>query len=332
MRLLRPLLAVCCFAALAGGEPVRIVFDTDMGNDIDDALALAMLHAFENRGEARVLAVTVTKDNRYAAPYIDIVNTFYGRGDLPIGVVKRGKTPQDAKMIQVPAEARDSAGGTLYPHDLRDGREAPDATAVLRRSLAAQPDASVVMVQVGFFTNFARLLESSADSASPLSGAELVKRKVKLLVLMAGQFPSGKPEYNVKIDIPAARTVLTKWPGPIVTSGFEVGEAILYPARSIENDFRYAPNHPVAHAYRSYQKMPYDRPTWDLTAVLYAVRPDRGYFSLSEPGRIEVDDQGKTTLAAAANGPHRYLKCDAVQRARVLEALTLLASEPPKTK
>ena len=53
-RILIGLLAVCL-----GAEPVRVIFDTDMGNDIDDALALAVLHAFESRGEAKLLAVTV---------------------------------------------------------------------------------------------------------------------------------------------------------------------------------------------------------------------------------------------------------------------------------
>ena len=68
------------------------------------------------------------------------------------------------------------------------------------------------------------------------------------------------------------------WPTPIVVSGFEVGMALPFPAASIEHDFAYVPDHPVAEAYRSYMKMPYDRPTWDLTAVLYAVRPDEEIF------------------------------------------------------
>ena len=36
----------CASAALAA--PERDVFDTDMGNDVDDALALAMLHRFKS--------------------------------------------------------------------------------------------------------------------------------------------------------------------------------------------------------------------------------------------------------------------------------------------
>ena len=74
-----------------------------MGNYIDDALALAMLHAFESRQEAKLLAVTITKDNKWAAPYVDLLNTFYGRGEIPIGMVQDGKKPKSKDMIQVPA-------------------------------------------------------------------------------------------------------------------------------------------------------------------------------------------------------------------------------------
>ena len=45
-----------------------------------------------------------------------------------------------------------------------------------------------MIAQVGFSTNLARLLESPADRSSPLTGHELVERKVKLLSLMAGAF------------------------------------------------------------------------------------------------------------------------------------------------
>ena len=84
----------------------------------------------------------------------------------------------------------------------------------------------------------------------------------------------------------------------------------------------------IADAYRNYQKFPYDRPTWDITAALYAVRPDDGYFSLSEPGTINVDAKGVTTLIAAADGRHRYLVMSDAQRARALEAMILLSSQP----
>jgi inosine-uridine nucleoside N-ribohydrolase len=153
-----------------------------------------------------------------------------------------------------------------------------------------------------------------------------VARKVKLLVMMAGDFSKRSPEFNIKMDIPSAQKLFRDWPTPIVTSGFEIGNSMLFPASSITRDF--PGENPVADAYRNYKKFPYDRPTWDITAALYAVRPNDGYFSLSEPGTIGVDASGVTTLVPSAAGKHRYLVMNDVQRARALEAMVLLSSQP----
>jgi hypothetical protein len=171
------------------------------------------------------------------------------------------------------------------------------------------------MVQVGFSTNYARLLDSRPDDLSPLAGLDLVQRKVRLLVAMAGAFPPTMAEYNVKVDLPATRKLFSQWPTPV--------------AASIEKDYGYVAHHPIADAYRAYKPMPYDRPTWDLTAVLYAARPDRGYFGLSPPGRIHVDEQALTRFTPEKEGPHRYLTVTEEQRIRIREALVQLASQPP---
>jgi inosine-uridine nucleoside N-ribohydrolase len=295
-----------------------------MGNDIDDALALGLLHALESRGECRIVAVTITKDNPWAAPYIDLVNTFFKRPDIPIGMVKGSKvTPEDSPMIRIPAQRKNADGTFVYPHKLLSGADAPDATAVLRQAMAGQPDHSVVIVQVGFSTNLAHLLD---DSGELDQSRELVARKVKLLVMMAGDFSKKNPEFNIKMDIPSAQKLVRDWPTPIVTSGFEIGNSMLFPASSITRDF--PANHPISDAYRNYQKFPYDRPTWDITAALYAIRPNDGYFSMSEAGTINVDSKGVTTLIPAADGKHRYLVMNDMQRARALEATILLSSQP----
>ena len=277
-------------------HPVRLIFDTDMGNDIDDALALGVIHALQSRGECELLTVTLSKDNRYSGPFVDLVNTFYGRDDVPIGVVRSGKTPADSKYTTPLCVARDGEA-QRYPHDLTDGADAREAVDLLREVLAEQPDNSVVFVVVGFSTNIAGLLDSAPDRHSQLAGVELVGQKCRLLSIMAGDFNKDEAhkEYNVVKDIPAAQKVFAEWPTPIVVSGFEIGRAIEYPAVSIERDFDYVAHHPLAEGYRAYMKMPYDRPTWDLTSVLHAVRPERGYFGLSEPGIVSVDEQGLTT-------------------------------------
>ena len=316
---------------LDSAEPVRLIFDTDIGNDVDDALALGVIHALQSRGECELLAVTITKDHELSAPFVDALNTFYGRGDIPIGVVRNGPTPEPSKFT-VLANQRDH-GKLRYPHDLMSGTAAPEATPLLREVLAGQPDRSVVIVQVGFSVNLARLLDSLPDRHSRLAGRELVQQKVKLLSVMAGAFQpiDGKThlEYNVVKDIPSARKLAQDWPTPIIYSGFEIGLAITYPSQSIERDYSYVAHHPLAEAYCLFMPPPHNRPTWDLTSVLQVVRPDRGYFGLSDPGRVVVNDQGATHFVREAGGPHQYLIASHDQELRVREALMHLSSQPP---
>ena len=325
-------ITACGPASPAASGAMPLIFDTDMGNDVDDALALGLIHAFQRRGDCRLIAVTLTKDHRYAAPFVDLVNTFYGYGGIPIGVVRGGVTLGEGNYLRQLACAEDNAQ-PRYPHKLRDGSQAPEATALLRRVLAAEADGSVVIVQVGFSTNLARLLDSKPDDVSPLDGKALVRRKVRLLSAMAGNFAPAPGErfkdFNLATDVASAKKVFQQWPTPIVVSGFEVGNAILYPHRSIEQDYKYVPHHPVAEAYKLYMKMPYDRPTWDLTSVLYPLRPDKDFFGLSGPGRVVVDDDGVTRFQAEAGGLHRYLTVSREQALRVRDAFAYLCSERP---
>lgn len=331
---LLPLL-LCALAGLAHAAPVKLIFDTDMGNDVDDVMALEMIHNLQKRGACELLAVTITKDHPQAAAFVDAVNTFHGSPDVPIGVVRNGATPEPGKFNLL-AEEKNPDGSFRYPHDLLSGNEAPEAVGLLRKILAAQPDHSVALAQVGFFTNFSRLLDSQADDHSPLSGRDLIKKKVTVLCLMAGAFQTVNfnnryLEYNVIKDIPAAQKLAQEWPTPLVWSGFEIGIAATYPHVSIERDFEYVKHHPLKEAYYLYNPPPHDRPTWDPTAVLYAIYPDRGYFDLSPAGNVTVEDNGATLFKVTKDGKglHRYLLMSAEQTARVREAIVQLCVEPP---
>jgi inosine-uridine nucleoside N-ribohydrolase len=319
MKILCALVLTLAIAApAAAATPLHVIFDTDMGNDVDDALALAMLHAFASRGEVKLLAVTVSKDNPWAAAYVRLVNDYYGRSTIPVGLVDDGKTPEDGLYVRQVCEL----------HGRRPNKAVvPEAVGLLRKTLAGEKDGAVTVIQVGFSTNLARLIQSAPDQYSDLTGMELVKRKVRLLNVMAGNFADNRrPEYNVMTDRPAASELFASWPTDIYISGFEVGSAILYPASSIENDF--AKDNPVAEAYRLYAKMPYDRPTWDLTTVLYDLRPDRGYFDVSPPGDVVVSPDGSTSFQPSAEGKRYFLRVNPVQVARIRDACVWLASQP----
>jgi purine nucleosidase len=317
---------------IEAAEPVRLIFDTDICGDCDDVLALGMIHSLQSRGLCRLLAVTISVDHELAAPFVDAVNTFYERGNIPIGIVGNGGVIEKSEFLSL-VEEQDS-GRFRYRHDLVEKLSAKDATTLLRSTLMAQPDRSVVIVQVGFSTNLARLLASPADELSQLNGRDLVERKVKLLSLMAGAFQPIEGnrrylEYNVVKDIASARVLAERWPTAMVYSGFEIGIALPYPAVSIERDYGYVRHHPLAEAYVRRNPPPHNRPTWDLTSVLYAVLPDRGYFDVSPRGDVTVESDGFTRFHETAQGRQSFLILQPEQKARVLEALVQLSSQPP---
>src|ERR1017187_1149623 len=138
------LIAEVCFAA----RPV--IFDTDMGNDIDDALTLAMLHALSDRGECELIGVTLTNANPSAVPYIRMINRFYGRGDLPVGAAIKALKDGTQDGYRPPAL-----------RSIRAESSAPaEAAPALLRRLLANAHEKVVIVQTGFSTNLAALLDS----------------------------------------------------------------------------------------------------------------------------------------------------------------------------
>jgi hypothetical protein len=147
--------------------------------------------------------------------------------------------------------------------------------------------------------------------------------------MAAGRLDDGSADPRLAADLPAAKKVFAEWPGPIVAVGQEVGKDVLFPAESIETDFAYNPNHPIADAYRAAGQMPYDTPTRDMAAVLYAARPAESYFKVSEPGIITIGDDGGATFRPAANGLHRYLIPDPAQKERLTKTYRELASAKP---
>lgn len=310
-------------------KAIPVIFDTDLGNDVDDAIALAMLFRYADAGKISILAEGISKPGCAPAEYMDILNCWYGYPDIPVGIVLDGADCETdamnyAKSVSLLA---DSDGNPLF--DRTDGMDygvLPQAHLLYRKILSECDDATVTFVTVGFSTNLARLLDTPADEFSELTGKELVERKVRQLVLMAGSFDgSDRSEYNVWKDIPSAQKVVSEWPGEIVFSPFELGTQVCYPAESIENDFRWTENHPVVEAYKAYMQMPYDRPCWDPTALVYAVEGDK-WFGLSDYGMVGISDAGITVLDTLAEGRHRILSVDNGQAAALTDHIVELVT------
>ena len=84
----------------------------------------------------------------------------------------------------------------------------------------------------------------------------------------------------------------------------------------------------MREAYLLHSGPNHDRPTWDLTSVLYAVRPNGAYFDLSLPGSVTVADDGFTQFTPNGTGRDRYLRMNDRQAVRVIEAQRSLVSQP----
>jgi len=275
-------LSVCAQAQ----KPVPIIFDTDMGPDYDDVGAITLLHAFADSGKATILATMASTNYEGVAAVLNVLNTYFHRPATPIGVPKgNARDMRDGQHWSDTLLAR-------YPHAIQKNSEAPDAVTLYRQILAKQPDNSVTIVTVGFFTNIANLLRSQPDQYSKLDGRKLVSKKVKQMVSMAGKFPEGI-EFNVEEDKAASQYALSNFPRKIIFSGFEIGEKIRSGLPLIHNE--QITNSPVKDVFRICIPMAKEdsagRQSWDESAVLVAVNGYEPYYTLV-PGSIEVDDKG----------------------------------------
>lgn len=298
-------------------QPVRLIIDTDIQGDVDDVGTVALLHALADRGEVELQAMGVSCKNPWSPLCLDAMNTYFGRPEMPLGVVRGEAFLKPSKYAQQIAEE--------FPHELTAADDAPDAVQVYRQALAASPDKSVVMLSVGQLTNLANLLKSPPDEISRLAGKELVAAKVKIWVCMGCKFPSGR-EANIHHDALPAQYAIENWPTPVVFSGFEIGSGMLTGGR-----LKSLPaSSPVRRAYELFNGIkPHN--SYDQTAALYAARGLDGGLShlwdLQTTGHCTVDDKGVNTWhpTPAPGKDHAYLIQKAPQQevATIIEALMM---------
>lgn len=358
--LIAALIFNCTLFAPARGEtsPVSIVYDTDIEYDVDDTIGLAVLHALHARREIDLAAVTIVGNTKFGPPFVDVVNRFYGQQGIPIGFAQnpydrsglvRSSMKSESYLwldfLGSTADRRHADGSYVYPHEITVDSKIPAAVEVLRRALVERPDGSVIINGQGPLTNLAALLQSGPDSLSPLDGRELIQRKVRYLVQVGGNFdpkqPQGAGEFNFLMNMDAARVVIDGWPVPIIWNGEELGPDNPTPGKHFLTD--YGLDNPIAEAYHRFHlfslvhdvkqgaavKWPYDRASWASAAALYAARPDRAYFTLSEPGNLTLLPEGRMRFTKNPNGRHRFLSWNEAQKSHALEAILLLASPPP---
>nr|MBA3685173.1 nucleoside hydrolase [Planctomycetota bacterium] len=304
----------------------HVLFDTDLGDDVDDAGTFAVMHALADRGEIAILGVGIVNGNVHAVPCADALNTFYGRPDLPLGTIKVG-APINHNTFRMGDLA------AQYPHDLTQAA-APDVVPMYRRILAAQSDRSVTLVVVGQATNIANLLKSQPDTISPLNGVALMRQKIKIYSSGGNgraTLPYGDAGWNYQNDRQAAWYELEHLPSefPTVEAGgsglrMVIGSCYL----------QAPPDHMVRKAYEYYfGGVAKDRPTWDQMRMLYGARPGgRGMWDRSADGNMTLDVA--TGILAWTATPNRnrsyaYVNDAATVQAQMTELMMHMPASTP---
>lgn len=286
---------------------VPIIYDTDFGGDADDLGALAMLHHFVDADACELLGVMVWTTETYAIPAIDAVNTYYNHPNIPLAVRKGGPGYNEWNYNKVLADK--------FPH--RETYESvPSTTELYRKLLSESKNKSVVIVTVGPLKNIEDLLKSEADQYSKLSGKDLVKKKVKSFVVMGGQFPEGKQEWNFDGNMRGVtKYVIENVQVPITYSGFEVGAAIKIGERfnNIDKESPLYIGFKHFSEFAPWMKETYNgkiqnNSTFDQTAVLYAVYGGVGKYWEKVHGYCKPDEVGGNGWVDDATSENAYLK------------------------
>lgn len=282
--------------------PLQVIFDTDFGPDYDDVGAITLLHGFADSNKIQILATMASSRHHNVAAALNVFNTYFNRPTIPIGVVGEQGLELGDKQHWTDSVIKN------YPHHIRNNSQVPDALYLYRKILSSQPDHSVTIITVGFLTNLASLLQSKPDSLSPLNGIQLVKKKVGNLVSMGGRFPTGR-EFNLDQDVASTRKVLNDWPGPILFSGFEIGQKIKTGLPLIQD--KEILHSPVKDVFTICIPLAKEdsagRMSWDETAVFVAIRGWQGYYEL-ETGTCEIDDNGYNTWKKGNSSQARLIE------------------------
>ncbi len=332
--LMVPIVAVSsCLISSAAGDVPKVIFDTDMTGDCDDCGALAVLNTFADMGEVEILGCIASFGaNPYVAGCIDAINTYYGRGDLPIGAEHADYGRPDSRYLE--AIARDT---NRYGHDVVRNDDVPGHVEVYRRLLSAQPDKSVTIVTVGRLKGLHDLLSSGADKFSDLDGVSLVKQKALRWVCMGGRYPNHEKHRSANFGTAGGEEYTKKaveaWPLPVVFTGWEIGKQILTGPELLKQ----SDDNPVARAYRLYFQLPNgkkleSRPSWDQTAVLIAVRGIKPWWDLVEKGHNKIYDDGVNEWCDSPDNPAHSYVLPRVPPEDVASFISDLMTRPPKRR
>jgi len=313
----------------------KIIFDTDMGSDCDDVGALALLHVYADQNKAEILACIYSSGKiPFGVGVIDAINSYFGRPEIPIGTDFENNIGDPIDKMNATILAKQTE---LFGHDIVQASDAVEQTKLNRKILAKQPDNSVTYLTVGHTNALYELLISESDEISPLSGKELIQKKVKHWVAMGAlgannTHGSYTQDWNLYKNgtAPATEYLSKNFPKPVyfIATGSDVmtGKSLL---ETPENNI-------VRKAYEEWlfntqkKQLSDQRPSWDIIAVMYAVEGLSGFLYKEEHGYLDFDPgKGAHWIRGKNNKRHYYILAKE-EKKKDLEAFLnqMIATQP----
>lgn len=278
---------------------IKIIVDTDVGNDCDDIGALSILGNAYKKGLVDIKAVTVCNQYDPAFYTTDIMLEQYGI-DCPMG---QSDNDQEIHLWHDYAKAIDDkweARSEKHPERKQK------ATPVLRQALADAEKGGykVKLVTLGMFNDIANLFNSPGDSISPKTGKQLFQDNVSEMVSMGGRFNDPTySEFNIKEALWAAKAVINDEKTVHKTfCGWEAGNLV-----KTGITFYRHPGSPQCVAYNVYNEGNL-RESWDPLTMYYAIFGSPEY---SAWGNVTIEgtvdkEEGRTIFSEDSNGVCRY--------------------------
>jgi inosine-uridine nucleoside N-ribohydrolase len=200
----------------------KVLFDTDIGSDIDDAVALAYLLA---QPDCELLGITTVSGGSERRAAMASAMCRVAGADVPIFPGSSGPLLGEQRQPYVPQADRLGS----WPH--QDRFPVGEAIAFLSQTIRAHPG-EVTLLAVGPMTNLALLFRSDPEAAG------LLKR----LVLMCGVFTNrlagvGPLEWNARCDAHATAIVYSAGAGVHRSCGLDVTCRVRMPAEEVRSRF-----------------------------------------------------------------------------------------------
>lgn len=321
--------------------PQRVIIDTDLSYDLDDAQAVAIALRLRQLGYYNIEAITTSTWLDKAPAFVNLLLAHGGltTADIPIGAFQGARPAGSGGTCSGVGDNYAASTLNAFPGVVPNvGRASfPSALSVQRAVLAGSPNASVTFIILGGHTNVAALLQSPANAGGDgfASGQSLWDTKVVRVVSQLSGYPpfpftqspynSGTPAFNSSCDPVATQYVFThNGAVPIIgaplTVSMELGGCYdgtgagctssmpsTSPVRIATGYFRAA-----GGAFTLGSGNHGRQYAWDPSATFYAMvgttDPGGGaYFSLSSPGTYSVVTSPiSQTWSTSTNSNHYF--------------------------